>query len=93
MSVLVAALFLVLLVVTGALAAPATPGGAAVLPHLLTAALYLAAGLIAWRRRPHNRIGLLMLLAGLSLWVAVLDHSPSRSCRRSGALGATCRWP
>lgn len=34
--------------------------------------LFLVAGLIAWRLRPHNRIGMLMLLTGVSLWVSGL---------------------
>jgi hypothetical protein len=34
---------------------------------VLTAYAFVVAGLIAWRRRPHNRIGLLMLVTG-SLW-------------------------
>lgn len=88
MSVLVAALFLVLLVVAGALAL-AVPGGVDVLPQLLTAALYLAAGLVARRRRPHNRIGLLMLLAGLSLWLSALQGLDQPFLSTAGALGST----
>ena len=90
MTALVAALFLVLLIVVGALAL-AVPGARAmvVLPPLLTAGLYLAAGLVAWRRRPHNRIGLLMVLAGLSLWLSTLTGLETPLLTMVGLLGAT----
>jgi signal transduction histidine kinase len=36
---------------------------------------YVLGGLIAWRRRPSNRMGLLLWLAGLSLLVSALDNT------------------
>ena len=44
----------------------------AVLLWPLTAAIYLAAGLAAWLRRPYNRIGPLMIAAGFVLLAAGL---------------------
>lgn len=75
---LIGALFVALLVVGGALALEgpgARPGQ--VLAVLGTAALYLAAGLVAWRRRPHNHTGVLLLLTGLSIWLTALATAPT----------------
>lgn len=47
-----------------------------VLLQVGTSGLFLAAGMIAWRRRPHNRIGPLMLLTGLSMWLTGLTVAP-----------------
>ncbi len=87
---LVGALFLVILVVGGAsaLAAPGAQAGQ-VVPLLVNSALYLAAGLIAWRRRPHNRIGVLMVLTGLSIWLTILIHVPDRFLSTVGIISAT----
>jgi signal transduction histidine kinase len=90
MIILVAGLFLALLVVAGALALSAPQASPAhVLPLLLTIALYVAAGLVAWRWRPHNRIGVLMLLAGLSIWASVLDGVADPVLSMLGLLSAT----
>jgi len=35
--------------------------------------LYIAAGLFAWQRRPDNHTGKLMVLTGLTFWVALLQ--------------------
>lgn len=92
MTALVAALFLALLLLTLALA---VSGGQvlAVLPALLSAALYLAAGLIAARRRPRNRTGLLMLLAGLSLWLTALGPLPDDALAAVGILASNLPLP
>jgi signal transduction histidine kinase len=34
---------------------------------------YLAAGLVAWRRRPYNGLGLLLVWAGLGVWLLGLE--------------------
>ncbi|WP_460778761.1 sensor histidine kinase [Microlunatus antarcticus] len=78
-TALIGGLFVALLVVGGALALEGPDAGPAeVLPVLGTAALYLAAGLLAWDRRPHNRIGVLLLLTGLSIWLTALAGAPTR---------------
>jgi signal transduction histidine kinase len=77
-TTLIGALFVALLVVGGALALDRPdPQPSQVLPVLGTSALYLAAGLVAWRRRPHNRIGVLLLLTGLSIWLTALASAPT----------------
>jgi signal transduction histidine kinase len=77
-TALIGGLFGALLVVGGALALDVPdPRPDQVLPVLVTAALYLAAGLVAWSRRPHNRIGLLLLLTGLSIWLTALESAPT----------------
>ncbi|WP_349902033.1 sensor histidine kinase [Parafrigoribacterium humi] len=37
--------------------------------------VYLAAGLIAWWRRPHNRVGALLVWAGLTMWFVALGNT------------------
>ncbi|SEQ33504.1 sensor histidine kinase [Microlunatus flavus] len=89
-AALVAGLFLVLLVVGAVLAADA-PGLAVAdwLPLLGMTALYAVTGLVAWRRRPHNRIGVLMLVAALSVWVSVLGALPDRALSMIGLVCST----
>ena len=41
----------------------------------LAAAAFMGGGLVAWRRRPHNRCGLLMIWAGLSFLAAGLAEA------------------
>lgn len=53
------------------------------------AALYLVAGLIAWRLRPHNHIGVLMLLTGLSIWTSGLADVPVPALASLGVVTAT----
>ncbi len=53
------------------------------------AALYLVAGLVAWRLRPHNRIGVLMLLTGLSIWLSGLADAPSPALSMLAIVTAT----
>ncbi|GAA3565147.1 hypothetical protein GCM10022197_21100 [Microlunatus spumicola] len=78
-TALIGALFVALLVVGGALALDVPePRPDQVLPVLGTSALYLTAGLVAWRRRPHNRIGVLLLVTGLSIWLTALASAPTR---------------
>ena len=77
-TTLIGALFVALLVVGGALALDRPdPQPGQVLPVLGTSALYLAAGLVAWRRRPQNRIGVLLLVTGLSIWLTALATAPT----------------
>lgn len=75
--VMIAALSGVLLVI-GASFSFSAPGGSTLLTALplMVSLLFVIAGLIAWRMRPHNRIGLLMLLTGLSFWLAGLVDAP-----------------
>ncbi|GAB3759258.1 sensor histidine kinase [Microlunatus parietis] len=74
---MIAALTIALLVI-GASFSFTAPGAEplSVVLQVGGSALFLAAGLIAWRRRPHNRIGPLMLLTGLSMWLAELSLAP-----------------
>lgn len=37
--------------------------------------VYLAAGLIAWRRRPHNRVGALLVWTGMTMWLVALGNT------------------
>ncbi len=64
-----------------------SPGSVAL--ELGTTALFLAVGTIAWRRRPHNRIGPLMLLTGLSMWIAGLTLAPVPVLVAIGTIGST----
>lgn len=75
--IMIAALTIALLVI-GASFSISAPGAdpLSVLLQVGGSALFLAAGLIAWRRRPHNRIGPLMLLTGLSMWLTELSLAP-----------------
>lgn len=90
MMSLVGALFVILLVI-GISFSLSLPGSHTwpVLLWVITSALYLGAGMIARRRRPHNRIGLLMLLTGLSLWFAALVDAPVHFLSMVGAATAS----
>ncbi|WP_084614791.1 sensor histidine kinase [Nakamurella lactea] len=37
--------------------------------------MYLVAGLIAWWRRPHNRVGALLIWTGLSMWLIAIGNT------------------
>lgn len=89
-TTLVTSTFVVLLVVGVVLAADA-PGlpTSTWLPLLGMAALYVVSGLVAWRRRPHNRIGVLLLLNGLAVWVTTLDGNPDPALTMVGQLCST----
>ncbi len=52
-------------------------------------AVFFAAGIVAWRRRPHNRVGLLMILAGAASWVAGLTLAPLPALQAVGLAGAS----
>lgn len=58
-----------------------------VILYVSTMSLFLAAGLIAWRMRPTNRIGVLMMLTGMSLWLAGLADAPLPSLATLGIAG------
>jgi len=47
---------------------------------------YIAGGLIAWRRRPESRFGLLMIAAGFSMTATTLQWSPGRLPHTVGQL-------
>ena len=89
-NLLVALTFAVLLVVGTTLAVGAPGLGVPDwLPLQVMVALYAVTGLVAWWRRPHNRIGVLMLLAALAVWVSFLAVLPDPSLRTVGALCST----
>lgn len=37
--------------------------------------VYLVAGLIAWRRRPHNGVGALLIWTGLTMWLVAIGNT------------------
>lgn len=37
--------------------------------------IYFVTGLIAWRRRPHNRVGGLLIWTGLTMWLVALGNT------------------
>lgn len=37
--------------------------------------IYFVAGLIAWRRRPHNRVGGLLIWTGLTMWFVAIGNT------------------
>jgi signal transduction histidine kinase len=88
--IMIAVLAFVLLLVQTSflLAVPGLSPGSVAL-ELGTTGLFLAVGMIAWRRRPHNRIGPLMLLTGLSIWVASLTLAPVPLLVAIGTIGST----
>ena len=89
-NLLVALTFVVLLVVGTALSVGVPGLGLAEwLPLQLMVALYAVTGLVARWRRPHNRIGVLMLLSALAVWVTFLALLPDVHLRMVGALGST----
>ncbi len=88
--IMIAAMAIALLLVqVSFLVAVPEPAPFSIVLEVSTSALFLAAGLIAWRRRPHNRIGPLMLLTGLSLWVSGLTVAPVQLLAAIGTIGAT----
>jgi signal transduction histidine kinase len=68
----------------------ASPGASAldVVVPAVTAAAFIAGGLLAWRRRPHNRCGLLMVWVGLTFLLAGLADADIEALR---ALGLLCQ--
>lgn len=53
------------------------------------AGLYFVAGLVAWRLRPHNHIGVLLLLTGLSIWLSGLADAPAPALSMLAVVTAT----
>jgi hypothetical protein len=37
--------------------------------------MYLAAGLIAWHRRPHNGVGMLLVWVGVGVWIVAIHNT------------------
>ena len=66
-------------------------GAAAALPVLfpLIFLVYLGAGLIAWYRRPSNRMGVLILLAGIMLFLSGMGNSVVPVLEGVGTVTAT----
>ncbi|MDN5767738.1 MAG: histidine kinase [Humibacillus sp.] len=73
----VLAVFCMTLLVISAAFVLAVPDGVSLttVASAMTPAVFFAAGLIAWRRRPHNRVGMLLLLTGLAIWLTGLTLS------------------
>lgn len=49
---------------------------ALVVVQTVSVAAYLVVGAVAWRHRPHNDTGVLLVLAGFSMWVSGLQEAP-----------------
>jgi signal transduction histidine kinase len=66
-------------------------GPAGLLPALfpLCFAVYVGAGLVAWYRRPSNRMGALILLAGMALYLGGLINSFVLPLAAIGTIAAT----
>lgn len=60
-----------------------------VLVQNLTVAVYLAVGAVAWRRRPNNDIGLLLVATGFVMWLSGLQQAPMPALAAVGAVTAT----
>lgn len=78
---------LVVVEVCAIVAAEGSPWLPLTLP--LVGAVYAAAGLVAWQRRPRNRIGLLLVLGGLANLVLGAGATGIRSLEVIGAIVAT----
>ncbi len=88
--IMIAAMAIALLLVqVSFLVAVPEPAPFSISLEVSTTALFLAAGLIAWRRRPHNRIGPLMLLTGLSIWLTSLTIAPVPLLAAIGTIAVT----
>jgi hypothetical protein len=57
----------------------ADAAGALDFVYLVTGGSFVASGLIAWQRRPENRVGALMVAAGFGLFVNPLLGRPDSS--------------
>ena len=87
----VLALFCVTLLVITLAFVLATPDGLSlpIMASAMTPAVFFAAGVIAWRRRPHNRVGMLLLLTGLAIWLTGLTLSPLPLLHTVGLVAST----
>ncbi len=56
-------------------------------------AAYVVAGLIAWKRRPSNGMGFLLLIAGLAVFVGGVANTEVPFLEAIGAIGATLALP
>ncbi|WP_194409916.1 sensor histidine kinase [Microbacterium cremeum] len=86
---LISLLALMLVVVEVALLPLAGPAGPLLLMLPLIFAIYVVAGLIAWRRRPSNGMGFLIVVAGLALYLGSLQNTGVELLVGLGAVCAT----
>lgn len=63
----------------------------ALLPAMF--ATYVAAGIVAWHRRPSNAMGALTLVAGLALYIGGIAGSGVTGLVEIGTIGATLIFP
>lgn len=87
--VLVALLAAMLVVVELALLPLAGPAGPLLLMLPLIFAVYVIAGLIAWKRRPSNGMGFLIVVAGFALYLGSLQNTGVPLLAGIGAVCAT----
>lgn len=71
---LVAVVFVLLGIIQLTIARPETPFFANLL-SVIVVWVYVAAGILAWWRRPDNRMGLLITIGGLALYLGTLDST------------------
>ncbi|MFB2598976.1 sensor histidine kinase [Herbiconiux sp. P17] len=80
---------LVLAAVLASLLPLGAPGGILLVLFPLVYLVYVGAGLVAWYRRPSNRLGPLIVLAGLSIYLVGLGNSGVPALQLAGDLAGT----
>lgn len=69
------------------------PAGVVLLGLPFTFAVYVVAGLVAWKRRPSNDMGFLLLIAGLAVYVGGVANTEIPVFLAIGAIGGTLALP
>lgn len=82
-------LSVLLAVVLAALLPLGEPTGALLTLFPVVFLVYVAAGIIAWHRRPSNRLGALIVVAGLSIYLVGLGNSDVAALQLLGDLAGT----
>jgi signal transduction histidine kinase len=85
-AVMGAGVIVVLLACIGGITGPGHPSLAATLLHVLAALTYVVVGCVAWMRRPANRTGMLMAIAGIVWCIGDLIYTPSPQLQALGYL-------
>ena len=91
--VIVAVLSALLIVTTIGLLPLGGPAGLLLAALPLIFGIYVVAGLIAWRRRPSNGLGFLILIAGLMVFIGGVANTEVPVLLAIGAIGATLALP
>jgi signal transduction histidine kinase len=81
------------LVVTEVALLPAGPAGLWIIGSAAVFVVYIVAGLVAWKRRPSNGMGALLIVAGLALYVGGIAPTGVPLLVAVGAVGATLIFP